>query len=84
MSREIIMTAAEIRMELAKRKMPKKQLARAIKINYEYLIQILNDQRKAEGKRRVISRYLRKNSMIPRQARDDEGRGENEVKEQVA
>lgn len=54
-----IMTAAEIRAELATRKMSKASLAKATKINYNYLVQILNDMRDAEAKRRKITKYLK-------------------------
>ncbi len=61
MSSKKILTAAEIRMELARRKRTRRWLSRAAGINYDYLVQILNDYRKAPAVRERITRFLREN-----------------------
>jgi transcriptional regulator with XRE-family HTH domain len=58
MSTKKIMTAEEIRMELARRRMTRASLARKIGISADYMRKILRDQRSAEGRRAQISEYL--------------------------
>lgn len=62
MSSKKILTAEEIRAELARRKISKRELSRATGINYDYVIQILNDQRLAKGKREIMTKYLKENA----------------------
>lgn len=54
-----IMTAAEIRSWLAEHKISKVELSEATGIEYNYLVQILNDMRVGTAKRKEITEYLR-------------------------
>jgi hypothetical protein len=53
-----ILSASEIRAELARRKMSKAQLARETGIYYPYLVEILQGYRPAVEMRRKITTFL--------------------------
>jgi hypothetical protein len=54
-----IMSAEEIRVELARRQISRKALSQATDIYYPYLIEILLGQRKAVQMRERITSYLK-------------------------
>lgn len=62
MKQQKILSADEIRIELTKRRLTRKQLSRDLGLNYDYLVQILLNQRKAFKIREKITLYLRKAS----------------------
>lgn len=53
-----ILSAAEIRAELARRKISKARLARETGIYYQYLVEVLQGYRPATRVRETITRYL--------------------------
>ena len=53
-----ILSAAEIRAELARRKISKARLARETGIYYQYLVEVLQGYRPATRVREQITRYL--------------------------
>lgn len=55
-----ILSAAEIRAELARRKISKARLARETGIYYQYLIEVLQGYRPATRMRERITEYLMK------------------------
>lgn len=58
MSSSKIMTAEEIRMELARRRMTRRELAGHLGVSADYVQKILREVRKAEGQRARISEFL--------------------------
>ena len=60
MSRTKIMTAAEIRMELARRRMTRAELATKIGVSAEYVRMILREKRTATRKREEITQLLKR------------------------
>lgn len=58
MSTQKIMTAEQIRMELARRQMTKTALAGKIGVSPDYVGKILRDLRKATGRRKQITEYF--------------------------
>jgi len=58
MSTRKIMTAEEIRMELARRRMTRAELAAQIGVSAEYVRMILRETRKATKKREEITHIL--------------------------
>ncbi|MCB5287726.1 MAG: hypothetical protein LHW64_07965 [Candidatus Cloacimonetes bacterium] len=58
MSSTKIMTAEEIRMELARRRMTRVELAEALGMTADYVRKILREERKAGEQRARISKYL--------------------------
>lgn len=58
MSREKILTAAEIRAELAYRRIQAKALARELDISYSYLQKLLHEQRHAPARLLQITEHL--------------------------
>ncbi len=58
MSSTKIMTAEEIRMELARRRMTGVELARVMGKSADYIRKILREERKAGEQRAKISKYL--------------------------
>jgi transcriptional regulator with XRE-family HTH domain len=52
------MTAEEIRMELARRRMTRRELAAHLGVSADYVQKILREDRKAEGQRERISEFL--------------------------
>jgi len=62
MSRTKIMTAAEIRAEMAFRRILGTDLAASLGISYSYLQKILSEQRKAPKRLAQISDYLRESA----------------------
>lgn len=59
MSSLIILSAPQIRAELAYRAIPRKQLASELGISYSYLIKILNGHRIATAQRELITDYFK-------------------------
>ncbi|MCB5260425.1 MAG: hypothetical protein WC944_06160 [Candidatus Cloacimonadaceae bacterium] len=55
-----ILSAAEIRAELARRKISKAQLARETGIYYPYLIEVLQGHQPATRMRQIITAHLQK------------------------
>lgn len=53
-----ILSADEIRAELARRKISKAQLARETGIYYQYLVEVLQGYRPATRMREIITNYL--------------------------
>ena len=64
MSQNPILSAADIRAELARRKISKTQLARETGIYYPYLIEVLQGYRPALRMRRIITNHLKKRSVV--------------------
>ena len=58
MKSKSILSAEEIRAELARRKISKAQLSRETGIYYQYLVEILQGYRPAVEMRRKITSYL--------------------------
>jgi len=57
-----ILSASEIRAELARRKISKAQLARETGISYQYLVEILQGYRPATRMRAIITKHLSLNA----------------------
>lgn len=57
-----ILSASEIRAELARRKISKAQLARETGISYQYLVEILQGYRPATRMRAKITKHLSLNA----------------------
>ena len=62
MSRTKIMTPTQIRVELARRKMTRVDLALHIGVTHDYVCKIINGKRKAEDRRRQIAEYFMENN----------------------
>lgn len=62
MKPDTILSAAEIRAELARRKISKARLARDTGIYYQYLVELLQGYRPATRMRAIITQYLREAS----------------------
>lgn len=58
-----ILSAAEIRAELARRKISKAQLSRETGIYYPYLIEVLQGHQPATRMRQIITAHLQKRSV---------------------
>lgn len=56
------LSADEIRLELTRRRLTRRQLSRELNLSYDYVIQILLGYRNAERVRAQISKYLREAS----------------------
>lgn len=57
MSRQI-MSAAEIRAELARRRMTRKELAQVLGVSTDYVTRIARGERTAEARRAQITQYF--------------------------
>ncbi|MDP3115064.1 MAG: hypothetical protein Q8M98_09880 [Candidatus Cloacimonadaceae bacterium] len=64
MSSEKIMTADEIRLELTRRRMTRRELARHLGMNYDYIVQILLGYRNAAARREQITNYFNQSKQI--------------------
>lgn len=62
MKKPYILTADEIRAELARRKISKARLSRETGIYYPYLIEVLQGYRPATRMRQIITEFLRRAS----------------------
>lgn len=58
MSSQIIMTAPEIRAELARRRITRRQLSEKLNLSYSYVKLILAGSRDAEARRQQITELL--------------------------
>lgn len=58
MSSQIILTAPQIRAELAYRGISRRQFAKDLGISYSYLLKILNNRRIATTQRALITNYI--------------------------
>lgn len=58
MNPDRILSASEIRAELARRKISKARLARETGIYYQYLVEVLQGYRPATRVREIITHYL--------------------------
>ena len=58
------MTGDQIRVELARRKMTRVELAQHLGFTYDYTCKIISGYRNAPGRRAQITKYLKKNQQI--------------------
>ncbi|MDD2601302.1 MAG: helix-turn-helix domain-containing protein [Kiritimatiellae bacterium] len=63
------MTAEEIRMELARRRMTRTELAREVGVSANYMQKILRGERDAEERRAQIGEYLAEKPRIKKEMR---------------
>lgn len=64
MSRQKIMSPGEIRVELARRRMTRVQLAAVLGVSHDYVVKIINGQRTAAERRAQITEFFKNNNQI--------------------
>jgi len=73
MSSEKVMEASELRAELARRRITRVEIARALGLSFDYVAKILCGRRKAVVRRREMQEYLERQRRIAQMGGDKSG-----------